>query len=191
MPSVAAINNPSVKSALAYFDHSGIAVDNYENLYVANVNDTVLMFPKGKLTASKTYKAGIWSPFGVAVGNDGTVYVSNTRNNANGFVSEYRKGSLEPSMTIRDFAGGIPLGLTTDEKNNLLVTYTNSANVGQVNKYAPGSKTGKNLGIILKTPYFLTLDGRDDYVIAQNRASTVAPLAMAFNSAENLSYSID
>lgn len=186
---------------------SGLAVDKGGNLYVVN-GQTVLMFHNGQVTPSRRYTAGIDDPFSVAVGSDGTVYVANSGSYGHlGTVAVYRNGSTTPSTTIHDF-DGMALGVATDAANNLLISYISAFNgAGQINIYAPGSTSGRDLGVTLNTPYGITLDARGDYVVADEQnglidvfspgARTLAkftsalPVGVAFNSAQNLLYSAD
>ena len=129
------------------------------------------VFPKGQTTPSKKNTVGITQPNGVAVGRDGTVYVADYNGGfAIGWVSVYRNGSVTPSAIIEDF-DGIPLGVTTDKANNLLISYVNGFNgVGQIAKYAPASMSGSNLGVSLVYPNGLTVDGLGNYVVADKDA---------------------
>ncbi len=185
----------------------GLAVDKGGNLYVVN-GQTVLMFHNGQVTPSRRYTAGIDDPFSVAVGSDGTVYVANSGSYGHlGTVAVYRNGSTTPSTTIHDF-DGMALGVATDAANNLLISYISAFNgAGQINIYAPGSTSGRDLGVTLNTPYGITLDARGDYVVADEQQGLIdvfspgarmlakfnsaLPVGVAFNSAQNLLYSAD
>ncbi len=189
---------------------AGLAVDNSGNLYVAEQGqERVEMFAKGRVRPSKTYTAGIDGPFGVAVGKDGTVYIANVGSYGHlGTVGVYRNGSTKPSTTIHDF-DGMALGVTTDSANDLLVSYISEINgAGQLNIYAPGSASGRNLGVTLTTPYGITIDGRGDYVVADEQGGLIdvfspgaktrlakfasfLPVGVAFNSAQNSLYSAE
>lgn len=115
--------------AIGVSDPAGLAVDNGGNLYVAEQGrERVDMFQKGRVTPSKTYTAGIDGPVGVAIGKDGTLYVANVGSYGHlGSVGVYRNGSTKPSTTITDFSG-MAFGVTTDEANNLLVSYISELN---------------------------------------------------------------
>ncbi len=191
---------------------AGLAVDNGGNLYVVS-DQKVLMFQRGHVRPSKTYTAGIDDPFSVAVGKDGTVYVANLGSYGHlGTVGVYRNGSTKPSLTIHDF-DGMALGVTIDKSDNLLVSYISELNrAGQINIYAPGSTSGRDLGVTLTDPYGITLDGRGDYVVADEHGNnggglidvfspgakmrlakfaSFLPVGVAFNSVQNLLYSAE
>jgi hypothetical protein len=125
---------------------NGLFVDRARKLYVCNFGGgTVTVYRNGSITPTRTLRnAG--SAIDVAVGVDGTVYVSNWDSGSNGTVLEYPKGSTTPSVTIN--INGASEGLVLDGGNNLYVAYNDNTNGdGEVLKFAPGSTIGTNLGI--------------------------------------------
>ena len=141
----------------------GLYVDAKGNLYVSNyLSSQVQVYPKGSDSPSKTYSIGITNPGALTLGEDGTLYVVS----ANG-VTEYENGSMTPTRTLNDFSGGAPTSVTTDAKNNLLVTYFTPTSA-DVRMYAPGSSTGTNLGLQgLTYPRGIVLDAAGNYVVSE------------------------
>jgi len=147
----------------------GNFTDAKSNLYVTSLgNNSLLVFAKGKKTPSKTYTNGLSEPIGVVVGKDGTIYVSEF---GPGQVVEYDKGATSPSRTITvSQAEGVAL----DSHNNLYVSY-NDANTGQgnVQKFAPKSTTGTNLGITVQFAGDIKLDKKNDLLFEDQIAQAV------------------
>ena len=141
----------------------GLCVDAKGNLYVSNfLSSQVQLYAKGSATPSKTYSIGITNPGALTLGQDGTLYVVSAAG-----VTEYENGNLTPTRTLTDFSGGAPTGVTTDAKNNLLVTYV-APTFADVRMYAPGSSTGTNLGLQgLTYPRGIALDAAGNYVVSE------------------------
>jgi len=139
----------------------GMAVDRKLNLYVANTsNNTVTVYPPGQTSPSTTYSQSLSEPAGVAVGTDGTVYVENLGNS----IVEYPAGSTSPSHVI---SATFPIDAALDSSNNLYVTYDFCC----VEKFAPGSTTGTDLGIVLSANGGIQIDGSNNVVVA-NQVNT-------------------
>jgi hypothetical protein len=135
----------------------GMATDKSGNLYVANSgSSTVTVYPPGETAPSVTYTNGISVPYDVAAGKDGTVYVANVfaTPSYTGNVTEYPSGSTTPNLTITN-PGQNAVAVALDKNNNLYVAWY-SFNTGgvEVDKYAPGSTNGTNLGLDLPAPSF-------------------------------------
>lgn len=125
---------------------NGLFVDRARKLYVCNFGGgTVTVYGHGSITPTRTlHHAG--SAIDVAVGTDGTVYVSNWDSGTNGKLLEYARGQTQPSVTVP--VNGGPEGLALDSGNNLYLAYNDvTVGDGEVLKFAPGSKVGTNLGI--------------------------------------------
>ncbi|MBD5655912.1 MAG: hypothetical protein IAI50_12135 [Candidatus Eremiobacteraeota bacterium] len=139
----------------------GSFVDAKGNFYVANLGtSTVLEYPKGSKTASKTYSTGLSDPIGVAVGSDGTVYVSEFEEGA---VVVYAPGKMTPAYTL---SISEPEGVTLDSKNNLYVSYNNAnTGTGAVEKFAPKAKTGKDLGISVEFTGDIKINKSGDIIL--------------------------
>ena len=135
----------------------GIATDTAGNLYVANSGaNTVTVYAPGQTTPSTTYSSGIGTPYDVTVGKDGTVYVANAFATVSGAgsVTEYPAGNTYPSLTITN-AGQNAVAAALDSANNLYVAWYSFYTGGvEVDKYAPGSTNGTNLGLDLPAPSF-------------------------------------
>jgi sugar lactone lactonase YvrE len=138
-----------------------MVVDAAGNLFVANVdNQTVTVYPPGSMTPSKTYARGfkkrLTNPLTVAVGADGTMYLVNyTLTGQGSELLEYPPGKMSATVSIPLNGGGE--GLALDTSNNLYVSYNGSAG-GRILKFAPGSKTGQDLGISLGFAGCIALD---------------------------------
>ena len=118
----------------------GSFIDKHGDFFVSNVtNYTVTMYPKGSTTWSLRY-TGLAYPTNVTVAPDGTVFIPDLTGDK---VVEYRKGSTRSKLTISVVD---PQGVALDAEDNLYVSYNDSSG-GQVNEYAPGSTSGKNLGL--------------------------------------------
>lgn len=124
----------------------GIAIDHSGTMYVANhVTDvsgrddtfgpgTIVVYPSGSKSPSRTITDGVVSPVGITVDATGTLYVTNfTENN----VQEYRSGQSQPYQTITQDIDD-PFAVTVDKKGYLYVT-DNGTSV--VVEFAPGSIT--------------------------------------------------
>jgi hypothetical protein len=112
-----------------------LAVDNNEWLYVVNgLNNTVGIYKRGETKAFRTLTQGRNMPTGVAVGNDGTVYVVDF----GGDLVTYPKGSSVPSsITNYDttFAG-----VMVDAKNSIYATVGGDKNTAYAGvQIQPGS----------------------------------------------------
>jgi DNA-binding beta-propeller fold protein YncE len=188
----------------------GMYDDASKNLYVTNTGtSTVLVYPSGSTKASVTYSDGIQDAVDVVVGLDGTVYAANYDLGSGGSIVEYKKGSTTPSLQI-SLGTGV-LGLTLDANNNLYAcANTTDGGDGGIFKFAPGSSTGKNLGISLGFCGGLRFDKMRDIVvadqtnsvidvfppgkvIAKRRITTnlVHPYHIAFNRSESILYVAD
>jgi hypothetical protein len=69
-------------------------------------------------------------------------------------VTGYRKGSINPSVTLTN-PGKNASAVALDASNNLYVAwYSLSAYTVEVDEYAPGSTSGTNLGLAIPAPSF-------------------------------------
>ena len=161
----------SITSGIAGPD--GMYDDATKNLYVANTGtNTVLVYPSGSTKPSVTYSDGIQDAVDVVVGLDGTVYAANYNLGSGGSIVEYEKGSTEPSRQI-SLGTGV-LGLALDASNNLYAcTNTTDGGDGAIFEFAPGSATGKNLGISLGFCGGLRFDKMGDLVVADQINSVI------------------
>jgi hypothetical protein len=144
----------------------GSFVDAQGDLFVANVtNYTVTKYPKGSTTWSLRY-TGLAYPTNVTVGADGTVYIPDLVGNK---VVEYRKDSTRSERTI---VVSNPQGVALDASDNLYVSFDDSLG-GHVNKYAPKSIDGTNLGIALAFAGGDAVDGKGDLLAADQSVPAV------------------
>jgi hypothetical protein len=154
----------------------GLAVDSAGDLYAVdqNAND-VLVFHKGKKTPFRTLSDRTGIAFQVAVGRDGTVYLTNEFNNnlGNGNVNEYAPGHNMPTNTLHDRRFNTVEGVGLDSKNNLYVTFDDNHVMGRVEEFSPGSDVGKVLLPILKAAGGITFDSADDLVVCDQTAPAV------------------
>ncbi|MEO6990255.1 MAG: hypothetical protein ABI346_09150 [Candidatus Baltobacteraceae bacterium] len=146
----------------------GLAVDAAGKLYVSNAyNSTVTVYQPGQTSPSTTYSKNLTFPVAVAVDTAGTVYVANATgfSFAPGSIVEYPKGSTNPSLTITDANFQVVESVGLDASNNLYVTYMNPNETGQINEYAPGQSSGKNLNISLGFAGGITLDSAKNLLV--------------------------
>lgn len=158
---------------------TGMAVDKYGNLYVANNgNDTVTVYARGSTSPSKTYSTGLAGrgPVAVAVGSDGTVYVSCF----SGFVVEYALGGTTPSRTL-SLRDAYFSGIALDARENLYVAFQTHGPSRGVYEYAKGSasSSGTDLGLHLAPGYAhgLAFDRAGDLLVVDCGAPS-APSAV-------------
>ena len=157
---------------------TGMTVNKYGDLYVANSgNDTVTVYARGSISPSKTYSLGLAGrgPAAVAVGSDGTVYVSCNL----GFVVEYPPGGTSPTRTF-SLPDAYFSGIALDAKGNLYVAYQTHGPSRGVYEYAKGSaSSGKDLGLHLALgfPHGLAFDRAGDLLVVDCGAPS-APSAV-------------
>ncbi len=126
-----------------------VATDLHGTLYVANNgNSSVTEYRFGKNNPSVTLSGGpLIYPNGIAVDNQGTVYVTSGATAGSCYVLVYPKGASTPSEQINGF--DLPVGLAIDKDGNL---YVGDALQNAVWEVPKGSTT----------PSKLTLNGLDD-----------------------------
>lgn len=114
----------------------GLFVDPKGNLYVANLRgSSVTVYRPGQTVPFEKYPT-TKNPTDVVVGNDGTVYISQSGGCV--CITEYPPGSMIPKLTIQLKAnGGFPLFMTLDASNNLYVSMATLGG-GSVLKIAAG-----------------------------------------------------
>lgn len=158
-------NGPSVSL-------SGLAIDASGTLYVGNQSSqTITEYPRNSTNPSKVL-TGVYTPWNVIVGKDGTVYVANVGGSDQGSVMEYLNGSTTPNLTITNFGGffGEPFGMALDASNNLYVAFNPLGNnEARVFRFAPGSTQGTDLGLQIPpnhTVYGLALGQKGHLFIA-------------------------
>jgi len=122
----------------------GLFVDQKGNLYVANLRGAdVTVYRPGRTEPFERYPT-TKNPTDVVVGDDGTVYISQTSGGCI-CVTEYAPGSTVPKLTIplKD-SGGYPLFMALDAVNNLYVSVASLMH-GYVLRVARGRTKGRAL----------------------------------------------
>lgn len=157
---------------------NALAVDTKKNLFVVNIDGSnVTEYPAGTTKPGLVITRGLTNPLTVAVGNDGTVYVSNYNSTTqHGAVLEYPAGQTVPSFRVP--VNDAPIGIAVDAKNNLYATTTNLG-TGQsgVYKFPPGSTKGVNLGITLKFAGRMAVDAKGNLIVIDQTAPAVEVFA--------------
>ncbi len=156
--------SPCGKITTGINDPEGIYIDNKGTLYVGNYggfsNATITEYPKRAKTPNLTITPSA-PAYDVFVGRDGILYSAQPTNET---VAEYAAGTTTPLRTIS--MGGGPYGVATDKANNLYVSYLSNADgVSHVEKFAPGSTTGTDLGITLSFSGEVKLDTGNDVIL--------------------------
>ena len=159
-------NNPEPTGSITdgVSDPYNLAVNKHGTLYVQNNNLTVTEYPKGETSPSKTLnepQESVGTGVCVTVGSDGMVYAIDH------YVSqiyEFKKGATSPTTTI--FLSHA-FGLALDSRNNLYVGWApnSSGGPGRVERFKPGSTTGKDLGIETKYEGGLAIDKHDNVLV--------------------------
>lgn len=110
-------------------------VDTQGSVYATNLgNNTITGYQAGQTSPFITISNGVSSPTGLTVDAAGTIYCANVGNNT---ITVYPKGQTSPSLTIPYSAEY----LATDAQDNLYAAGT------AVEEFAPGSTSGKDLGL--------------------------------------------
>jgi hypothetical protein len=151
----------------------GLASDSRGSIYVAMQNFTnTYIYAKGA-TRPKLILFDSGTPYGVAVGGNGSVYVTE-----NGFptgVDVFAKGTSNPSYTIADPSFSSVYSVFVDAKGNVYVGGTRSTGGGQVLVFSPGSHgPGTSLKLVgLGVPYSLTMDRSGDLLVGDYAVSVI------------------
>lgn len=157
----------------------GVALDSRRNVYVVDQGlNVVKVFHRGAGTPFETLTDPDGSALQVAVGNDGTVYLSNEYNHfGNGNVAEYPPGKTLPNTQIDDPHFSVVEDVGLDSHDNLYVTFFDEHSVGRVNEYPPGANNGKRLPIALNGAGGIEFDSSDDLVLADPNGKAVKVFA--------------
>jgi hypothetical protein len=110
-------------------------VDKQGSVYATNLGtNTITGYKVGQTTPFITISTGVSSPTGLTVDAAGTIYCANVYTDT---ITVYPSGQTSPSLTIPYFAEY----LATDAQDNLYAAGT------AVEEFAPGSTSGKDLGL--------------------------------------------
>ncbi|MGA9274402.1 MAG: SMP-30/gluconolactonase/LRE family protein [Candidatus Cybelea sp.] len=148
-----------------------VAVDLHGTLYVANNgNSTVTEYPFGKTSPSVTLSGSpLIYPNGIAVDNNGTVYVTSGATAGSCYVLVYPKGASTPSEQIGGF--DLPVGLALDKSGNL---YVGDVLQNVVWEVPQGSTTPTKLGLSgLDDPTGVAIDPSNNLWVANDQNNTV------------------
>ncbi len=144
-------------------------VDNALTVYATNIgNNTITAYKRHRTRPSLRISSSVNAPTGLTVDAAGTVYCANVGNKT---VTVYPKGQTTPSLTIP--IPGSPEYLAVDSSDNLYVSYFGGSTGTGVMEFAPGSTTGKDLGLDMAGGGALEVDRSGNIVIADNYGSTI------------------
>jgi sugar lactone lactonase YvrE len=110
--------SPSTGFIGGSFQVQGVAIDQYNNLWLAsNGNDRVIIFPNGDPNSAITYSDTNKSPFGVAIDQSGNAWFSYTGTDK---VSKFslRGNTLLKDLTVSLERGSNPKGIAIDSAGN-------------------------------------------------------------------------
>jgi sugar lactone lactonase YvrE len=123
--------------------------------------------PNGAVT---TIATGLFSPSGIAVGPDGTIYVTNydtaAYDNADGVVSKISPTGVVSRLATFDYSGYA--GLTVDNSNNVYVTAFNQEfALGAVQKISPAGTVTTLVSANLEFPCGIVRDNAGNFYVVQ------------------------
>jgi hypothetical protein len=156
----------------------GLFVDAKGSLWVANIV-SVLMYPHGALSPTKTLTDPVGFPVDVTVCPNGTVYVADLYDASNGNQSSiqvYAHGSTKPTGNLNypnDFRNPF---LTCDAAGNVFVALLTGESVGdgRVVEFPLGKQSGaKDLGITLQSPGGIKPDNAGNLLVNDLVAQTI------------------
>src|SRR5580698_2465965 len=138
----------------------GLAADKKGTIYVADNcgGNDVELYPKGSTTMKSSITDGISNPLGLAIGKNGTLFVSNYPAS----ITEYAAGTSTPKLTITGEGLTNPFGLAVDKNGNL---YIADSGAGAVFELPAGSSSITNLNLSgLGEPVVVAIDGKTGYL---------------------------
>jgi hypothetical protein len=155
---------------------NGIATDASQNLYVTNANQTVAVYPRGKVNPIKTYYAGLTSPGCIAIGPDGSLYVCNAVASSGqpAGVIVYPPGHMQPTKTLSYSPFEYLEGVAVDAASNVYVSGYGSKS--GVIEFPAGSLVAKDLGLAVNGPVGIA--------VAANGALVVSDFSSEYRSGE-------
>ena len=138
----------------------GVAIDKKGTIYVADNcgGNDVELYPKGSTTMKSSITDGISNPLGLAIGKNGTLFVSNYPAS----ITEYAAGASTPKLTITGEGLTNPFGLAVDKNGNL---YIADSGAGAVFELPAGSSSITNLNLSgLGEPVGVAIDPKTGYL---------------------------
>jgi sugar lactone lactonase YvrE len=143
----------------------GLAVDGNENLYVANIRGgNVTVYARGSTSPFLTLDGSGIGPSGVAVRDDGTVYVAG-QGRLNGAVNVYAPGAVQPEYQLTHNASSMK-SVALDSNRYVYVTGYNAISGPYVVRFDPDSSgPGLNLQLNNASDCCIALDGANDIVL--------------------------
>jgi hypothetical protein len=147
----------------------GLAVDTSDNLYFCNVTENLVekITPQGVLD---TLASGLFSPSGVAVSGNGTIYVTNYSVNAydNAAGALNAIGPLGNISTISPIDYDAYAGIFIDGINDVYVTvYDQGSELGWIEKVSPNGIPAILISPNLNFPCGIVRDKKGDFYVVQ------------------------
>jgi hypothetical protein len=137
------------------YSPNSVRVDGSGNLWVAlntyGTQPRLWVYKPGASMPFRTLNGISTTPTGVAIGRDGTAYVTDEGSTpANIWV--FAPGSSQPTSKLTDPNGTCCGWVAVDQHNNVFFTYeSQSGHTGAIDEFVHGSSTPKSLGITLTT----------------------------------------
>ena len=151
----------------------GMTTDAAGNLYVTDMGvategpapGDIKVYPKGGTQYVRLIVPAYWTPFDIAVGKDGTLYVSNIAPLASfspGSVSIYPPMASQPSRTL-EFSNFQVYGITLHHQTSTFyVSYAGAGSNGEIDEFVHARGKPKNLGVSFDSPWGLLEDGSNN-----------------------------
>jgi hypothetical protein len=134
---------------------NSVHVDGSGNLWVAlntaGTDPSLYVYKPGTSTPFRTLTGVANIPVSVALGTDGTAYVTD-EDEGFGHITVFAPGATKPTTVLNDPNGNCCGWVAVDQHNNVFFTYElKSQRTGAIDEFVHGSKNPKSLGITLGT----------------------------------------